>query len=129
MELALVFFWTALSIAAGFHAQNRGRSGVGWALFAVFLSPLLAFVFLAVLPKLEDDDVLTCPFCAEEILPDAKKCLCPLQRTRQLPIQPCRSTANGFTTPDCTISTAIKAQTSTRFTWQAGRSSGSPIKS
>jgi hypothetical protein len=42
--------WLALCVAAGMFASiRRNRSGFGWFLFAFFFSPLLAFIFCAIL--------------------------------------------------------------------------------
>jgi len=37
-----------LSAAAGVWASNRGRSGWGWFFLSILISPLLAFIFIAV---------------------------------------------------------------------------------
>ena len=52
----MLFFaiWFFLCVAIGVGAEKRGRNGVGWFVFAFFLSPLIAGVFLlAVGPKVE----------------------------------------------------------------------------
>ncbi len=53
MEILLL--WFAFSVAAGIFAANyRNRSGFGWFLLSLVISPLLGFVFAAVsktLPK------------------------------------------------------------------------------
>jgi phosphate/sulfate permease len=41
-----------LSVAAGIWASRRGRSGVGWFFICMFLSPIVAFILLAVLKDL-----------------------------------------------------------------------------
>ena len=44
--------WLALSAAVGVFASKRGRRGLGWFFLAVVISPLLAFIFCAILePK------------------------------------------------------------------------------
>jgi hypothetical protein len=49
--MTYVFFWLFLSIAAGMFAHiRRNRNGVGWFFVALLLSPLVAFVLLAILP-------------------------------------------------------------------------------
>jgi hypothetical protein len=51
MEIIVILYWLALSIAAGMFASiRRNRSGFGWFLFALILTPLLGFVFAAILP-------------------------------------------------------------------------------
>ena len=37
-------------------ASEKGRSSFGWALTALFLTPLLALLALAAVPDLEDED-------------------------------------------------------------------------
>lgn len=46
--------WFLAAIACGVWANGRGRSGIGWFLFSVFLSPLLGLILVAVLPDLEE---------------------------------------------------------------------------
>ena len=50
-EAGVEFFilWFALSIAVGMFASNyRQRSGLGWFVLSLVISPLLGFVFAAV---------------------------------------------------------------------------------
>jgi hypothetical protein len=50
MEM-IILLWLPLTIAAAMFAHiRRGRNAFGWFVFAFFLSPFLAFVFLAILP-------------------------------------------------------------------------------
>ena len=49
----IVVVWAALSIGVGFLADNRGQNGIGFALFSLFLSPLLALIVLLVMPNLK----------------------------------------------------------------------------
>jgi len=37
-------------------ASQKGRSSVGWALIALFLTPILALLALAAVPEHEEDD-------------------------------------------------------------------------
>jgi len=54
--MIMVFlFWLAFAIAVGIAASSRGRSGLGWFILAVLISPLLAGIFLAVSPNLKRD--------------------------------------------------------------------------
>lgn len=78
---ALVFFWLAFAAAVCVWAAHRGRSAFGWLLLALVFSPLLAAIFLAVLPdrSLADGrpDPSThrrCPECAEWVLQAARRC-------------------------------------------------------
>lgn len=48
--LLCIVVWTALAVAAGVFAEQRGRNGFGWFAIGFLLSPLVAFVFLLVLP-------------------------------------------------------------------------------
>jgi hypothetical protein len=45
--------WIGFSIAIGIRAGTRGRNGGGWFFFALLLSPLVAGIFLFVLPPLQ----------------------------------------------------------------------------
>ena len=46
----LMYFWISISFIP-FVAQEKGRSMVGWALWALFASPLLALIGLAAVPS------------------------------------------------------------------------------
>lgn len=49
MEIGFVG-WFFLSVAVGLYATNhRNRSGLGWFLIAVLISPLIAFILLLVM--------------------------------------------------------------------------------
>ena len=50
MEVVVV--WALLAIGVGWLATERGRSGVGFCLLSVVLSPLIGFVVVLVLPNL-----------------------------------------------------------------------------
>jgi hypothetical protein len=53
MLTAILFLWLPLCIAVGLFAHTRrNRFGFGWFLFALFLSPLLGFIFVAILEPL-----------------------------------------------------------------------------
>ena len=51
MEIFL--FWIGFAVIVGVAANTRGRSGFGWFLLAVGISPLLAGLLLIVLPRLD----------------------------------------------------------------------------
>jgi hypothetical protein len=77
MELAFLILWPGLAIAAGVYAHRLNRSGFGWFVFALVLSPLLAFIFLLALGRREgesDRGRQACPFCAEMIKREATRC-------------------------------------------------------
>ena len=47
--MEIFILWFALSIAVGIFASNyRSRSGIGWFLLSLLISPLLGFIFAAV---------------------------------------------------------------------------------
>jgi len=73
--------WFLFSIVVAIAAATRGRSGLGWFILAMAISPLLALILLVLLPKLADetsgprpDTHVKCPDCRELILKDAKVC-------------------------------------------------------
>ena len=48
--LVFLSFWFIISIVVGIAASSRGRSGFGWFLLAVLISPILALLFLIAFP-------------------------------------------------------------------------------
>lgn len=80
--------WTVLSIAVGIGASSRGRSGFGWFLISLLLSPLIGAFLVLVFPKIgpavvsrdTSGEVITaethvrCPDCRELVRSDARKC-------------------------------------------------------
>ena len=81
MELIVILVWIPLAFAACAYAWRLNRNGFVWGLVALVLSPLIAFIFLFALGEREDDDEedeederVPCPFCAEQIRPEAVKC-------------------------------------------------------
>lgn len=77
----IVTQWLLLSIAVGIYAGNKGRSVAGFMTLSLLLSPLVGFAFAVIAENLsipgQDmnyDTHKKCPFCAEVILKDAKKC-------------------------------------------------------
>jgi uncharacterized paraquat-inducible protein A len=92
--MEFLVFWLGCSVAIGILASNRGRSGFGWFLFSIFLSPLLGLIFVLVtrnlkveqqldalnLEKLkaekatDSEEQTRCPDCRELIRFDARKC-------------------------------------------------------
>lgn len=81
--MAVFGFWLLLSVAVGVLASNRGRSGFGWFVLSLAVSPLLGLIFclvvkdLAVVPGAVGASAAThckCPACAEFVLPEATVC-------------------------------------------------------
>lgn len=86
--MELVILWLGLSILAGVVASNKGRSGFGFFVLALLLSPLVGFIAaLVASPKAETRKVIgpsgevmsvpntsQCPFCAEDIKREAIVC-------------------------------------------------------
>lgn len=75
------FLYLGLCIAVAFLAAKRGRSGLGWFVLSLVISPLLGFVFLLVLRDLSaqsgqptPETHVRCPDCRELVLKDASKC-------------------------------------------------------
>jgi hypothetical protein len=81
MEILLIF-WLLFGVAAMLVMQNKGRSGCGGFALGFLLGPfglMLALVLSsdqAVLEKssLETGEMRKCPFCAEVIRKEARKC-------------------------------------------------------
>jgi len=86
--MEIFIFWFFFAIVVGVAASARGRSGFGWFILAVFISPLLAVILLALFPSLKKEAVIVtsngavptpethvkCPECRELVFKDAKKC-------------------------------------------------------
>jgi hypothetical protein len=81
--LGIVFLWVVLSIAVAILASNKGRSGFGWFVLSLVISPLIAGLFCAVSGNLKQAAIagapsplthVKCPDCAELVLADAKVC-------------------------------------------------------
>jgi hypothetical protein len=77
--------WVVLCIAVAVFANNRGRSGFGWFLLSLIISPLLGLLFVAITKDLRKEQQTTastpgpnthvkCPHCAEWVLPEASVC-------------------------------------------------------
>ena len=79
--MEIFIFWFLFSIAVGILGSNRGRSGIGWFLISVIVSPLLGLIFLLVMRNLTDDSErpnpdthVRCPECKELVRMVASKC-------------------------------------------------------
>ena len=75
-----VFLWLALSFVVAIYAARRGRSGSGWFILSVLISPLLAGLLCVALGPAKEDHGPTpethvkCPDCRELVLRDARRC-------------------------------------------------------
>ncbi len=73
--------WLAFSVAVGMIASNKGRSGFGWFVLAMLISPLIAGIFVLIVPNLKraageptPETHVRCPDCREFVLRDARVC-------------------------------------------------------
>jgi hypothetical protein len=87
-RMEIFLFWVIFAVIVAVAASGRGRSGLGWFFLSVFISPLLSFILLMVLPKIgiasmstdETGRAITpethvrCPDCKELVRRDARKC-------------------------------------------------------
>jgi uncharacterized membrane protein YhdT len=77
--LIYVAVWVVCAFLVGAYAASKGRDRVQWDLTALLISPLIAFVVLAVLPEETKGLIATgeykkCPQCAETVRAEAKIC-------------------------------------------------------
>lgn len=75
----IVVFWVLLAIVVGYAGSTRGRSGFGWFLLALLISPLIAAFVLMLIRNLAEPAItpathVRCPDCAELILKQANVC-------------------------------------------------------
>jgi hypothetical protein len=62
--------WVLLALAVGIIAAREfGRSGIGWFLLALLLTPLAGLLLFLLPPRRQP-----CPFCAELVRPSANVC-------------------------------------------------------
>jgi Uncharacterised protein family UPF0547 len=67
--------WLVLSYTVMVYAGSKGRSRGGFFLLSLFLTPLVAFVLLAVGPSNpQRQGLLMCPQCAEWLKHEALRC-------------------------------------------------------
>jgi hypothetical protein len=81
--MEIMFLWFALSMLAGWIAEQKGRSGVGFFFLSIILTPLIGLIAAAVASKneaaladvaLRDGKMRRCQDCAELVLIEAIKC-------------------------------------------------------
>jgi hypothetical protein len=79
--MELFIFWLIFAAVVGVIASSRGRSGFGWFLISVLISPLLGVLLVALLPSLKPapgaptpETHVKCPDCAELVLKEARVC-------------------------------------------------------
>jgi hypothetical protein len=75
----LITLWFVLAVVVGIVAAALGRSGPGWFLLAVIISPLLAGIVLLLVGRagVEPPSPSThvkCPDCRELVLNEARVC-------------------------------------------------------
>jgi Na+/H+-dicarboxylate symporter len=79
----IFIIWLIFAVLVGAYASSKGRSGVGFFLIAVLLSPLIGFIIAAIVQPiranteakaLETGDVRKCPNCAELVKAEARLC-------------------------------------------------------
>jgi hypothetical protein len=56
--MGIFIIWLVLAFLVGIAASSRGRSGAGWFLLAVIISPLIAILFVLALPNLKHQELL-----------------------------------------------------------------------
>jgi len=58
--MEIILFYFGLAIVIGVAASYRGRSGFGWFMLTILISPILAGLLLFVMPRLDQrDDLVT----------------------------------------------------------------------
>jgi hypothetical protein len=80
--MEILIFWILASVAVGIWGSNKGRSGFGWFLFSLLLSPLLGALFVAASKNLLIEreaerrlsETKRCPRCAERVKKEAAVC-------------------------------------------------------
>jgi len=83
MILILIFIWLVMAILVGVYASSKGRSGIGFFILSMFISPLISFL-VALLSGTNNDENMKkdfqagrlkkCPACAELVKVEALKC-------------------------------------------------------
>ncbi len=74
-ELVILVAYLLLAYGAMIYADRKGRSRLGFFFLALFLTPIVAFVLIAVGPSNpERMGLRKCPQCAEWVKHEALKC-------------------------------------------------------
>ena len=73
--MELILFWLILSVLAGVYAGSKGRSGFGWFCFSFFLSPLIGFIALAIIPTRTSETTAAVPNPTRDKLLEIKQLL------------------------------------------------------
>ena len=68
-----VILWIVFSVLTGIYASSKRRSGLGWFFLSLIISPLIAFIIVAV-SGLPQGALKKCPKCAEEVKVEALVC-------------------------------------------------------
>lgn len=72
--MEFLLFWLGGAILVSILASKRGRSGGGWFVLSLIISPLLAGLFVLVLGSVSDESARKCPFCMEPVAAQAIRC-------------------------------------------------------
>jgi hypothetical protein len=109
MEIFVI--WLALSILAGIIANQKGRSGIGFFLLSLVLSPLVGIIAALVAgqntSRVEEKQIAShenkrCPYCAEIIRKEAIACrYCGKDLPVTAPSSEHSSAPERFVTFDC----------------------------
>jgi len=68
--MEILLFWIAFAVAIAFWAGKWNRNAFLWCLLAIFISPILAAIFLAIAGRNGE----TCPHCGGFTVPGAAVC-------------------------------------------------------
>jgi hypothetical protein len=76
VPILCLLVWAAFAFAVGNYAsKQKGRARTDWFVLSLLISPLLAFLILALLPgRANGSDFKKCPSCAEVVRAEAKRC-------------------------------------------------------
>lgn len=82
--MEVFFFWVIFSLFVAAIANSRGRSGFGWFIVSILISPLISVIILALMTNLATQpssknavvarNTKRCPLCAEDIMIEAVRC-------------------------------------------------------